>query len=144
MSAPGRVRLCTPQDEAAIYAIVNDAATAYKGHIPADCYHEPYMPIAELSEEMHRITFWGWEEAGKLLGIMGLETVQDVTLIRHAYVLTAHQRKSIPTCRDSWYISLPGRPRRGCWWAHGPRPSGPAPFIENTVFAPFPTRMNFC
>lgn len=95
MSAPGRVRPCLPQDGAAIYHIINDAASAYKGHIPADCYHEPYMPLDELREEMQRIRFVGWDEGGQLLGVMGLEPVQDTTLIRHAYVLSAHQRRGI-------------------------------------------------
>lgn len=89
------IRLCSSRDIPSIYAIINDAATAYKGHIPQDCYHEPYMPLNEMEQEMHRVSFYGWEEEGKLLGIMGLEPILDTTLIRHAYVLTAHQRKSI-------------------------------------------------
>lgn len=89
------IRVCVSQDITSIYTIVNDAATAYKGHIPLDCYHEPYMPLNELQQEMRRVNFWGWEEEGKLVGVMGMEPILDTTLIRHAYVLTAHQRKSI-------------------------------------------------
>ncbi len=89
------IRLCNPRDIPSIYAIINDAATAYKGHIPQDCYHEPYMPLNELEQEMQRVSFYGWEEEGKLLGIMGLEPILDATLIRHAYIFTAHQRSGI-------------------------------------------------
>jgi N-acetylglutamate synthase-like GNAT family acetyltransferase len=85
------IRLCRNNEIIEINKIVNDAAQAYSGHIPADCYHQPYMPMQELQNEMQRVTMFGWEEEGKLLGVMGLEPVKDVTLIRHAYVLTAKQ-----------------------------------------------------
>ncbi len=78
-----------------MYEIINEAAKAYQGVIPADCYHRPYMPMAELREEMLRMTFYGWEEDGALVGVMGVEPVQDVTLVRHAYVLPEFQRKGI-------------------------------------------------
>lgn len=89
------VRICTQDDAQAIYAIVNEAAVAYKGHIPDDCYAEPYMSWAELVEEMASMTFYGWEEGGALLGVMGYQPVQDVTLVRHAYVLPDHQGRGI-------------------------------------------------
>jgi GNAT superfamily N-acetyltransferase len=76
---------------ATILTIVNDAARAYAGHIPADCYHEPYMSIDELENEMRRVIFFGWEENGQLQGVMGLEAIKGVTLIRHAYVLRERQ-----------------------------------------------------
>src|SRR3990172_9600531 len=95
-------RVCTSQDLERIYFIINDAAKAYKGRIPDDCYHEPYMPWEELVAEAARMAFVGWEvdvgavrEPPLLVGVMGHEEVRDVTLIRHAYVLTAHQRRGI-------------------------------------------------
>jgi N-acetylglutamate synthase-like GNAT family acetyltransferase len=92
----GAIRRCEPADSAAILAIVNDAARAYRGHIPADCWHEPYMPAQELEHELAAgVVFWGWEEAGALAGVMGLQDVRDVALIRHAYVATAVRGRGI-------------------------------------------------
>ena len=72
-----------------VYAIVNDAAAAYRGVIPADRWADPYMPRDELREEIAAgVVFWGYEEDGALAGVMGVQPVQDVTLIRHAYVRT--------------------------------------------------------
>ena len=72
--------------------IVNDAAVAYRGHIPADRWHEPYMPLEELRSEIAAgVRFLGVERAGALLGIMGSQEVKDVTLIRHAYVRTSER-----------------------------------------------------
>ena len=78
---------CQPDDAKRIYFIINEAAKAYEGVIPADCYHQPYMPMDELEREMKRMTFFGWEANGELVGIMGFEPIKDVTLNRHAYVL---------------------------------------------------------
>jgi GNAT superfamily N-acetyltransferase len=90
------IRCCTDLDVAAIDAIVNEAAQAYRGVIPADCWHEPYMSRPELLAEMRAgVAFWGWEEKAALLGVMGLQPVRDVTLIRHAYVRPAHQGRGI-------------------------------------------------
>ena len=90
------IRHCDEQDFEAIYEIVNDAATAYRGVIPADCWTEPYMPREELRGEIAAgIDFWGYEEDGALAGVMGIQNVRDVTLIRHAYVRTASQRRGI-------------------------------------------------
>jgi N-acetylglutamate synthase-like GNAT family acetyltransferase len=92
----GAIRRCTSADLAAILAIVNDAAQAYRGHIPADRWHEPYMPAEELEHELAAgVVFWGWEEAGALAGVMGLQDVRDVALIRHAYVATAVRNRGI-------------------------------------------------
>ena len=75
-----------------MYAIINDAAHAYRGVIPPDCWHEPYMPREELAHEIRQgVVFWGLEEASVLLGVMGLQPVKDVTLIRHAYVASARR-----------------------------------------------------
>ncbi len=90
------IRRCTEADFDAILTIVNDAAQAYDGVIPADRYHEPYMPAEELRGEIDAgVEFWAWEEAGALRGIMGIQDVKDVTLIRHAYVRTSDQGRGI-------------------------------------------------
>jgi N-acetylglutamate synthase-like GNAT family acetyltransferase len=90
------IRKCTAQDLSAIYEIINDAAQAYKGVIPADRWHEPYMPIEELKREIEDgVEFWGYEESGDLIGVMGLQDKGDVHLIRHAYVCTNRQRRGI-------------------------------------------------
>lgn len=90
------IRRCEENDFDAILAIVNEAARAYDGVIPADRYHEPYMPAEELRGEIDaRVEFWAWEEDGAVLGVMGIQDVKDVTLIRHAYVRKAAQRRGI-------------------------------------------------
>ena len=90
------IRRCGERDFEPMWAIVNDAAQAYKGIIPADRWAEPYMSVEELRHEIgDGVVFWGWEEAGTLEGVMGLQQVRDVTLIRHAYVRTASQKQGI-------------------------------------------------
>jgi N-acetylglutamate synthase-like GNAT family acetyltransferase len=90
------IRLCTDRDLDETLEVINDAARAYKGVIPNDRFTEPYMPGEELRREIeHGVRFWGLEEAGQLLGVMGLQDVEDVTLIRHAYVRTSHRRRGI-------------------------------------------------
>jgi len=80
----------------AVLTVVNDAAQAYKGVIPQDRWHEPYMPASELESEIaFGVEFYGWIENGVLVAVMGIQLVKDVTLIRHAYVLTAYQRRGI-------------------------------------------------
>jgi GNAT superfamily N-acetyltransferase len=79
-----------------IEAVINEAAQAYRGAIPADCWHEPYMTGSALKSEIEAgVNFWGWDESGTLAGVMGIQHVRDVTLIRHAYVRTAHQGRGI-------------------------------------------------
>ncbi len=90
------IRKCDDTDFEAIYEIINDGAEAYKGVIPADRLKEPYMDRDELRHEIEAgVEFWGYEEAGELFGVMGIQHVLDVTLIRHAYVQTARQNKGI-------------------------------------------------
>lgn len=89
------VRQCQANDVQRIYFIINEAAKAYDGAIPADRYHQPYMPMSELENEMKRVTFFGWEADGELVGVMGIEPIKDVTLIRHSYVLPGWQKQGI-------------------------------------------------
>lgn len=88
------IRQCNDADFELMYEIINDAAQAYRGIIPADRWKEPYMPKEELHHEINNgVIFWGYEEDGKLIGVMGIQDVQDVTLIRHAYVRTNMRNK---------------------------------------------------
>jgi GNAT superfamily N-acetyltransferase len=90
------VRRSGPADVPAIFAIVNDAAQAYRGVIPADRWHEPYMPMDELQREIAAgIEFWIAGEGAQVLGVMGMQDKGDVALVRHAYTATAAQRKGI-------------------------------------------------
>jgi GNAT superfamily N-acetyltransferase len=90
------IRRCTGDDLPTIDAIINEAATAYLGVIPADCWHEPYMKRSDLVAEIAAgVDFWGFEGAGGLVGVMGLQEVRDATLIRHAYVRTSYQGRGI-------------------------------------------------
>jgi GNAT superfamily N-acetyltransferase len=89
------IRKCQPGDGKRIYFIINEAAKAYEDIIPADCYHQPYMSMDELEQEIKRVTFFGWEVSGDLVGVMGFEPIKDVSLIRHAYVLPQWQKQGI-------------------------------------------------
>lgn len=90
------IRPCRDDERGAILAIVNAAAEAYHGVIPPDRWHEPYMSAHELDREIAAgVRFWGGEAEGALVGVMGIQTVRDVDLIRHAYVAPAHQGRGI-------------------------------------------------
>lgn len=90
------IRRCTEQDMDAVYEIINDAAQAYKGIIPEDRWHEPYMSREALDSEIDDgVEFWGVEDNGVLLGVMGIQDKGDVDLIRHAYVRTDQRRKGL-------------------------------------------------
>jgi GNAT superfamily N-acetyltransferase len=92
----GEIRPCRDDDRPAILAIVNAAAEAYRGAIPDDRWHEPYMEAGELDAEIAAgVVFWGYEADGELLGVMGIQAVDDVDLIRHAYVVPGRQRAGI-------------------------------------------------
>jgi GNAT superfamily N-acetyltransferase len=91
-----RIRPCRDDEREAIHAIVNDAAEAYRGVIPADRWHDPYMSLEELDHELATgVRFWGYEADGELLGVMGIQRVEDVELIRHAYVTPASQGRGV-------------------------------------------------
>jgi GNAT superfamily N-acetyltransferase len=90
------IRRCRDDERDAILAIVNAAAEAYRGVIPADRWREPYMPLDELESEIAAgVSFWGYEVDGALVGIMGTQAVRDVDLIRHAYVSPAGQGQGV-------------------------------------------------
>jgi GNAT superfamily N-acetyltransferase len=89
------IRECSEDDAERIGAVVNAAAEAYKGVIPVDCWHEPYMALAELRREMTKMTFFGWDDGDGLVGLMGYQPLGEVTLVRHAYVLPERQGEGI-------------------------------------------------
>jgi GNAT superfamily N-acetyltransferase len=107
-----------------ILHVVNEAAQAYKGVIPADRWKEPYMPAEELLEEIaDGVEFYGWKENNVLIGLMGIQKVRDVTLIRHAYVLTTRQRSGIGAKLLQHLLTLARTPNvlvgtwEAAWWA---------------------------
>ena len=113
------IRRCRGSDTPAVCAIINDAALAYKGVIPSDRWHEPYMPLEELREEISRgVEFWGCEEDRRLVGVMGMQQVKEVTLIRHAYVKTKMRNHGIGgKLLDHLLKQIKGRILVGTWKA---------------------------
>ena len=90
------IRLCRDEEHKVVLAIVNDAAESYRGVIPHDRWHEPYMPLEGLLSDIAAgVAFWGYEAEGTLIGIMGFQPMHDVDLIRHAYVLPGWQRRGV-------------------------------------------------
>jgi N-acetylglutamate synthase-like GNAT family acetyltransferase len=109
---------CTPKDLNDIYAIINDAASAYKGVIPADRWHEPYMSKDELKTQIAQgVEFWCYKEDDRILGVMGIQDKGDVTLIRHAYVRTAVRNKGIGSKLLANLVSLTDKPVLIGTWA---------------------------
>jgi len=105
------IRRCTNIDIDAMFQIINDAALAYKGVIPNDRYHEPYMAYEELNNEISDgVVFWGYEEENQLIGVMGIQDKGDVALIRHAYVRTNQRKGGIGTKLLAHLISLTNKP----------------------------------
>lgn len=93
---PANLRRCRDDERAAVLAVILAAAEAYRGVIPDDCWHEPYMSPQELDGEIAAgVELWGYEMDGVLLGVMGVQTVHGVDLIRHAYVLPGQQGRGI-------------------------------------------------
>jgi N-acetylglutamate synthase-like GNAT family acetyltransferase len=112
------IRVCTESDFKRIFEIVNDAALAYKGIIPEDRWHEPYMPFDELRKEIEKgVVFWGLEHDGQLLGVMGIQDKGEVTLIRHAYVSTRAQKLGIGTQLLKYLEGLTEKPVLIGTWA---------------------------
>jgi GNAT superfamily N-acetyltransferase len=90
------IRKCDERDFEMVWEIINDGAQAYKGVIPEDRRKEPYMSRSELHHEINDgVEFWGFDEGGGLSGVMGIQQIQDVTLIRHAYVRSKRQKLGI-------------------------------------------------
>lgn len=90
------IQECRPDDFKFMLDLINQAAQVYKGKIPADRWAEPYMPVEELEHEIASgVRFYGFEENGRILGVMGIQEVGEVTLIRHAYVLPGRQNQGI-------------------------------------------------
>ncbi|MBD1381841.1 GNAT family N-acetyltransferase [Metabacillus arenae] len=105
------IRLCDKLDTEVINQIINDAARAYKGVIPQDRYHEPYMSLEELKLEMNDgVIFWGFDENNELLGVMGIQDKGEVSLIRHAYVRTNQRKSGIGTKLLSHLMHLTNKP----------------------------------
>jgi GNAT superfamily N-acetyltransferase len=116
------IRLCTADDVPVMVGIINQAAEAYRGVIPADRWHEPYMPLIELQGEIAAgVIFWGAQEGDGLVGIMGIQPVRDVDLIRHAYVAPDHQGSGIGAALIGHILSIhTSRPILvGTWAAAG-------------------------
>jgi GNAT superfamily N-acetyltransferase len=112
------IRPCADADFDAMCAVVNAAATAYAGVIPADRYHVPYMPADELRREIAAgVRFWGWHDPAGLSGVMGIQDVDDVTLIRHAYVRPERQGTGIGSRLLAHLLSLPHQPLLVGTWA---------------------------
>ncbi len=112
------IRHCAESDFDAMSAIINAAATAYAGVIPADRYHVPYMTPDELRHEIEAgVRFWGWYDAGRLVGVMGIQDVDDVTLIRHAYVEPVEQGRGVGGALLAHLVGLTRRPLLVGTWA---------------------------
>jgi GNAT superfamily N-acetyltransferase len=117
-SAGSHIRLCREDERKAILTIINMAAEAYRGVIPHDCWHEPYMPERDLDREIAAgVQFWGYETNNALIGVMGIQPVRDVHLIRHAYVLTRNQRQGVGALLISHLLQLGRRPMLVGTWA---------------------------
>ena len=113
-----RIRPCRDDERETILAIVNAAAEAYRGVIPADRWHEPYMSSSELDGEIAAgVQFSGYEADGVLLGIMGIQPVGDVDLIRHAYVIPGSQRGGVGSALLTHFLASTERPILVGTWA---------------------------
>jgi len=115
------IRICRDDERPAILAIVNAAAEAYRGVIPPDRWREPYMPAAELDAEIAAgVGFWGYASGDELVGVMGVQPVRDVDLIRHAYVAPAGQRRGVGGALLGHLLARRSRPVLvGTWAAAG-------------------------
>ncbi len=112
------IRRCAEADFEAILATIDDGARAYRGVIPADRWHQPYMPADELRGEIAAgVEFWAFEDEGGLVGVMGIQPVRDVVLIRHAYVATARQRQGIGGALLGHLLAASDRPFLIGTWA---------------------------
>lgn len=114
----GNIRACTAADGPAIVDIIVAAAEAYRGVIPEDCFHDPYMTPEELHREIAAgVRFFGLEVDGELAGVMGLQDVGEVTLVRHAYVRPNRQRAGVGSALLEHLLALAERPVLVGTWA---------------------------
>jgi GNAT superfamily N-acetyltransferase len=119
------IRSCGAHEFERMWSIINDGARAYNGIVPADCLKNPYMAKSELEHEINDgVVFWGYEDSGELIGVMGIQGVGEVTLIRHAYVRTSAQGRGIGSSLLSHLRQLANTPLLiGTWadakWAIG-------------------------
>ena len=112
------IRACRKEERPIILEIVNAAAEAYRGVIPADRWHDPYMNPRELDSELSAgVAFWAYESEGEVIGVMGIQPVRDVDLIRHAYVCPGSQRRGIGVALISHIRSLSSRQMLVGTWA---------------------------
>jgi N-acetylglutamate synthase-like GNAT family acetyltransferase len=112
------IRRSDDADRGWIFAIINEAARAYRGVIPADQWHEPYMPQHELDDQIAQgVVFWVAEEEGRLLGVMGIQDRGDVALVRHAYVAPTTQRSGVGSKLLRHVEALAGKPVLIGTWA---------------------------
>lgn len=112
------IRPYQPEDFQPVLFLINESAQAYKGVIPEDRWHDPYMPREYLEKEIGQgVRFSVHEEDGTILGVMGIQDVKDVTLIRHAYVLTGQRGKGIGSKLIHHLIDHPSRPVLVGTWA---------------------------
>jgi len=112
------IRPCRKDERAIISEIINAAAEAYRGVIPADRWHDPYMSLLELDSEISAgVAFWAYESEGEVIGVMGIQPVRDVDLIRHAYVRRGSQRRGIGAALISHIRSRSSRQMLVGTWA---------------------------
>ena len=112
------IRKYTKIDSSKILHIINDAAKKYKGIIPDDCWHEPYMSEQELIDEFNdEVRMYGYHDNNKLIGVIGIQEVQDIILIRHAYTLTSYQNKGTGSAMLEYLLKKNQNPRLlvGTW-----------------------------
>ena len=112
------IRLCRDNERDAILSVINAAAEAYRGVIPADRWHDPYMNRDELDRECASgVVFWGYQDRGRLAGVMGSQDMREVNLIRHAYVVPASQRGGIGSKLLQHLLKLSEKPILVGTWA---------------------------
>jgi len=113
------IKKCSEPDFNRIYEIINESSRIYKGVIPEDRWKEPYMPEEELKHEIaSQVVFYGYQKNKQLIGIMGIQDVEDVTLIRHAYIDPDYQRLGIGKDLLSHLIKLTAKPILIGTWKH--------------------------
>jgi len=127
------IRLSKTDEFDSVWAVINDGARAYTGVIPADCLRDPYMSKNELQHEIEAgVVFWAYTDSSEVIGVMGMQELHDVTLIRHAYVRTGAQGRGIGSQLLSHLRQLAKKPLLIGTWAHAKWAIG---FYEKHGFA---------